>query len=223
MSERVLSRIGAAAGVASFVVTFVGFGVHGGLPSDITAAAIQSYTQGVSAGQTGLGNYLELLGYLLFLAFATYLYAVARAVSPDRLHWLNVLGFAAATTYVAVSAAAIGGQQVIVELVKAGGDAKTSLGFYILDNETFTMSFEIAALFAVALGSVLLTGGSALRVIGWAAIAAAAVLFISGMIGTISIKSPINQVGLLLFELWVVAASIYFLVRPPRLSRTAPG
>jgi len=33
MSERVLSRIGAASGVVSFVVTFVGFGVHGGLPS----------------------------------------------------------------------------------------------------------------------------------------------------------------------------------------------
>jgi len=223
MSEGVLSRIGAAAGVASFVVIFIGFGVHKGLPSDITAAAVQSYAQGVSAGQAGLGNYLELLGYLLFLAFATYLYAVARAVSPNDLHWLNVLGFAAATTYVAVSAAAIGGQQVLVELVKAGGDAKTSLGFYILDNETFTMSFEIAALFAVALGSVLLTGGSALRVIGWAAIAAAAVLFVSGMIGTISIKSPINQVGLLLFEFWVVAASVYFLVRPPRLSRAALG
>ena len=223
MSEGVLSRIGAAAGLASFVVIFIGFGVHRGLPSDITAAAVQSYAQGVSAGQAGLGNYLELLGYLLFLAFATYLYAVGRAVSPNGLHWLNVLGFAAATTYVAVSAAAIGGQQVLVELVKAGGDAKTSLGFYILDNETFTMSFEIAALFAVALGSVLLTGGSALRVIGWAAIAAAAVLFVSGMIGTISIKSPINQVGLLLFEFWVVAASVYFLVRPPRLSRAALG
>ena len=73
MSERVLSRIGAASGVVSFVVTFVGFGVHGGLPSATTAAAIKSYIGGVSAGQTGLGNYLELLGYLLFLAFAAYL------------------------------------------------------------------------------------------------------------------------------------------------------
>jgi len=222
MSERVLSRIGAAAGVASFVVTFVGFGVHKGLPSDITAAAVQSYAQSVSAGQAGLGNYLELLGYLLFLAFATYLYAVARAVSPDRLHWLNVLGFAAATTYVAVSAAAIAGQQVLVELVKAGGDAKTALGFYVLDNVAFTMSFEIAALFAVALGAVLVAGGSALRVIGWAAIAVAVVLFVSGMTGTISIKSPVNQVGLLLFELWLLAASVYCLIRPPRLSHAAP-
>jgi hypothetical protein len=86
MSERVLSRIGAASGIVSFVVTFVGFGVHGGLPSATTAAAIKSYVSGVSAGQTALGNYLELLGYLLFLAFATYLYAVARAVGADRFH-----------------------------------------------------------------------------------------------------------------------------------------
>src|SRR5438132_13731415 len=101
MSERVLSRIGAASGVVSFVVTFVGFGVHGGLPSATTAAAIKSYIAGVSAGRTGLGNYLELLGYLLCLAFAADLYAVARAATADRWHWLNVPGSQAAITCVA--------------------------------------------------------------------------------------------------------------------------
>jgi hypothetical protein len=219
MSERVLSRIGAASGVVSFVVTFVGFGVHGGLPSATTAAAIKSYVSGVTAGQTGLGNYLELLGYLLFLAFATYLYAVARAVGADRFHWLNVLGFAAATTYVAVSALAIAAQQVIVESGKAGVDANTALGFYILDNDAFTMSFEIAAMFAIAVGFVLSTGGFALRAIGGAAILAGAALFITGLVGTISIQSSISQVGLLLFEVWVVAASVFLLIRPARMSR----
>ena len=219
MSERVLSRIGAASGVASVVVTFVGFGVHGGLPSATTAGAIKSYVSGLSAGQTGLGNYLELLGYLLFLAFATYLYAVARAVGADRLHWLNVLGFAAAITYVAVSALAIAAQQVIVESGKAGVDANTTLGFYILDNDAFTMSFEIAAMFAITAGFVLLTGGFALRAIGAAAILAGAALFITGLLGTISIQSSISQVGLLLFEVWVVAASVFLLIRPTRMTR----
>jgi hypothetical protein len=223
MSERALSRIGAVCGAVSFVVTFVGFGVHGGLPSAPTAAAIKSYIGGVSAGQTGLGNYLELLGYLLFLAFATYLYAVARAAGADRFHWLNVLGFAAAITYVAVSALAIAAQQVIVESGKAGVDANTVLGFYILDNDVFTMSFEIAAMFAIAVGFVLLTGGFALRAIGGAAILAGAALFITGLVGTISIQSSISQVGLLLFELWVVAASIFLVIRPTRLTRLTEG
>src|SRR5215469_2643195 len=149
MTERNLSRIGAASGVLSVFVTFVGFGVHGGLPSATTTAAIQSYVNGVIAGQTGAGNYLELLGYLLFLVFAAYLYAVARTIGPDRLHFLNVLAVTAATTYVAVSALAIGAQQAIVESSSAGADVKSLLTLYIVDSEAFTLSFEILALFAI--------------------------------------------------------------------------
>ena len=90
------------------------------MPSATTTAAIQSYVNGVNAAQTGAGNYLELLGYLLLLVFATYLYAVARAICSERLHWLNVLVVTAATTYVAVSALAIAAQQVLVESNNAG-------------------------------------------------------------------------------------------------------
>jgi hypothetical protein len=216
-----VSRLGAASGALSFIVTFVGFGVHGGLPSDTTAAAVQSYVRGVNAGQTGAGNYLELLGYLLFLAFATYLYSVARAVGSERLHWLNVLAVTAATTYVAVSALGIAAQQVMVESSRAGIDAKTLLNVYILDSEAFTMSFEILALFAIAFGSVIVAGALLMRVIGGSAILVGAVLFVTGLIGTISISSSIAQIGLLVFELWMVAVSIFFMIRPPRIGRSA--
>ena len=215
-----MSRIAAASGIASIVVTFGGFGIHGGLPSDATAASVQKYVSGVNASTTGLGNYLELLGYLLILVFAAYLYALARASSRDRLHWLNVLGLAAAVTYVAVSGAAIAGQQALVEWSRTGADAKTALGFYILDSDAFTLSFEIVALFAIALGIVLLATGSALRVIGGAAILVGLVLFVTGMVGTMSIQSSIAQIGLLLFELWVAAVSIYLLIRPAVISRS---
>jgi len=221
VTERGVSRVGAASGVLSFVVTFVGFGVHGGLPSDTTSAAVQSYVNGVNAGQAGAGNYLELLGYLLFLVFAAYLYAVARAVGAERLHWLNVLAVTAATTYVAVSAVAIAAQQVMVESSQAGIDAKTLLNVYILDSEAFTMSFEILALFAIAIGAVIVAGALAMRVIGGGAILVGAVLFVTGLIGTISILSSIAQIGLLAFEVWMVAVSIFFMVRPPLISRAA--
>src|SRR5438270_12083990 len=114
MTESGISRIGAATGVVSVVVTFVGFGVHGALPTDTTADAVETYVKGVSASQAGIGNYLELLGYLLFLAFAAYLYAVGRVGVTNSLHWLNVLGLAAGITYIAVSAVAIAGQALMV-------------------------------------------------------------------------------------------------------------
>src|SRR5207248_7697226 len=61
MTESGISRVGAATGVVSVVVTFVGFGVHGALPTDTTAEAVEIYVKGVSASQAGIGNYLELL------------------------------------------------------------------------------------------------------------------------------------------------------------------
>jgi len=221
MSERSLSRIGASAGILSVVVTFVGFGVHGGLPSAATADAVRSYVIGVNAGQTGIGNYIELLGYVLFLVFATYLYAVARAVNPDRLNWLTVLGLAGAGAYVAVSAVAIAGQQVMVEWAKAGADAKTVLGIYILDADAFTLSFELAALFLAAVGGALLNAGRQLRLIGLTAIVIAAIVFASGLIGTASIENGITQVGFMLFVLWTLLAGIYLLIRPPLTGRAA--
>ena len=196
MSERLLSRIAAASGIASIVLTFGGFIVHGGLPSQATAASVQTYVNGVNASTTGLGNYLELLGYLLFLVFATYLHVIARTSIHDPLQWLNILGLTAAATYVALSCAAIAAQQAIVEWSRTGVDARTVLGFYILDDDAFALSFEILALFALALGVVLWNAGRALRIVGGAAILAALVLFVTGMIGTMSIESSITQVGL---------------------------
>jgi hypothetical protein len=216
-----ISRIGASAGIFSVIVTFVGFGVHGGLPSADTADAVRSYVDGVSASQAGIGNYIELLGYVLFLVFATFLYAVARAANPDRLNWLAVLGLVAAGTYVAVSAVAIAGQQVMVEWTKAGVDAKTVLGIYILDADAFTLSFELAALFLAAVGGALLNAGRQLRLIGLTAIVIAAIVFASGLIGTASIENGITQVGFMLFVLWTLLAGIYLLIRPPLTGRAA--
>lgn len=221
MSDSTLSRIGAATGVVSVVVTFIGFGVHGALPSDTTAVAVQSYVKGVGAAQAGIGNYLELLGYLLFLAFASYLYAVGRAGGADRLHWLNVLGFGAAITYVAVSAFAIAGQVLMVDWAKAGADPKVALGAYILDSAAFTLSFEIAALFLVAVGIVLWTRRIGLRLIGISGMLVGLVLFVTGLLSTASIQNSSSQIGYIVFSLWTVLAGIYLLIRPAPITRTA--
>jgi hypothetical protein len=219
MPSRSLSRIGAATGIFSVVVTFVGFGLHGGLPSAATADAVHSYVDGVSASQTGIGNYIELLGYILFLVFATFLYAFARAANTDRLNWLAALGLMAAGAYVAVSAVAIAGQQAMVEWTKAGVDSKTVLGILILDDDAFTLSFELAALFLLAVGTALLNSGPKPRLMGIAAIVIAVIVFVSGLIGTASIESGISQIGFLLFALWTLVVGIYLLIRPPSTGR----
>ena len=221
MTESAISRIGAATGVASVVVTFIGFGVHGALPTDTTAAAVQTYVNGVSESQAGIGNYLELLGYLLFLAFAAYLYAVGRAGGTNSLHWVNVLGLAAAITYIAVSAFAIAGQVLMVNWAKAGADPKTVLGAYMLDSAAFTLSFEITALFLLAVGILLWTRPIALRLIGSSGALVGLLLFVTGLISTASIQSSVSQIGFTVFSLWTLIAGIYLVIRPARTVRAA--
>jgi hypothetical protein len=223
MSGPSLSRVGASAGILSVVVTFVGFGVHGGLPPATTADAVRGYVNGVGASQTGIGNYLELLGYVLFLVFASFLYAVARGAKPYRPNWLAVLGFAGAIAYVAVSTVGIAGQQTMVEWAKSGADAKTVLGIYILDGEAFTLSFELAALFLATVGVTLLNISRPLRLIGIAAIVTGAIVFFSGLIGSSSIESDISQIGFMLFILWTLVAGIYLVIRPPLLGPAEPA
>ncbi len=217
-----LSRIGASAGILSVVVTFVGYGVHGGGPSDSTADAVRSYVNGISASQAGIGNYIELLGSVLFLVFAAFLYSFTRAANPERLNWIPTVGLVAAAAYVGVVVVAAAGQQVVVEWGKAGADPKTVLGAYILVQDAFTLSFELAALFLVAVGVALFNAGLLLRLLGAAAIVIAAIVFASGLIGTASIESGIPQTGFLLFDLWTLVAAVYLFIRPslPEPSRS---
>ena len=222
MSERTTSRLGALAAILSFILSIVGFGLHGGLPSAANADSVRRYVEGANPNQTGVGNYVELLGIVLFLVFATYLYSVARATNPDRLNWFAVAGLSGAVVYVALNAVAIASQQVMVEWAKAGADATTVLGISLLTDNTFTLAFELAALFLAGTGLAFLNAGRQLRVIGLSSIIMAAVVFLSGLIGIISLgNQPISGVGILLFNVWMLIAGIYLLIRPPMPTRVA--
>jgi hypothetical protein len=137
------------------------------------------------------------------------------------LHWLNVLGLAAAVTYIAVSAFAIAGQVLMVNWAKAGTDPKTVLGAYILDSAAFTLSFEIAALFLLAVGIVLWSRRVGLRLIGASGMLVGLVLFVTGLISTASIQSSISQIGYMVFSLWTVVVGIYLVIRPASITRAA--
>ena len=110
----------------------------------------------------------------------------------------------------------------MVEWAKAGADATTVLGISLLTDNTFTLAFELAALFLAGTGLAFLNAGRQLRVIGLSSIIMAAVVFLSGLIGIISLgNQPISGVGILLFNVWMLIAGIYLLIRPPMPTRVA--
>src|SRR5437870_1793055 len=94
-------------------------------------------------------------------------------------------------------------------------------GAYMLDSAAFTLSFEIAALFLLALGILLWTRPIALRLIGASGVFVGLVLFVTGLLSTASIQSSSSQIGYMVFSLWTVIAGIYLLIRPAPITRAA--
>lgn len=216
MTARSLARVGALAGVLSVIVTFIGPGIHGGLPDTVTEAGVRSYIASANAVQTGIGNFVELFGLLLLLVFAAFLYSTVREADAARRSWPAIAALIGATVYVAVGAVEIGAQQAMVEWGKAGADAKTTLGLYIFISASFPLSFEFGALFLAGIGVALLGGRGPLRLLALSALAVAIVLFASGLIGAASAgHSFLSQiVGTLLFHLWTLVAGVYLVIRP---------
>lgn len=214
MNERNLARLGGLAGVLSVAVTFAGFALHSRLPDATTQRAVSSYLASVSPTQTGIGNYIELLGYLLFMAFAAFLYSVARDAQPFPRSWLAIAGLAAAVAYVAATTIGISAQQGLVEWSKAGADAKTALGLYVLSADSFPLSFELSAMFLAGTGAALLDIRGPVRVLALAALALALVMLVCGFAGAASPGNGLLAFGFLLFLLWTLVAGVYFTVRP---------
>jgi hypothetical protein len=215
MTSRSLARVGALAGVLSVVVVFTGSSLHGGLPDTATESSVRSYISSANAVQTGIGNFVELLGNVLFLVFAAFLYSTVREADPARRSWPALSALVGAVAFVAVTALGISAQQAMVEWGKAGADAKTTLGLYIFDSDSFPLSFQFGALFLAGIGVALLGGRGPMRLLAISALAVAIAFFASGLSGAASPGgSVVNIVGYLLFQLWILVAGVYFVIRP---------
>jgi hypothetical protein len=107
----------------------------------------------------------------------------------------------------------------MVEWGKAGADAKTVLGLYVFDSDSFPESFQFGALFLAGTGVALLGARGPLRLLAISALVVAVIFFATGFIGAASSgQSLANILGYLLFMLWTLVAGIYFVIRPMPIS-----
>jgi hypothetical protein len=219
VTTRGWARVGALAGVLGVIVIFTGSSVHGGLPDTTTESGVRSYLASANATQTGIGNFLELFGNVLFLVFASFLYTAIRDADPARRSWPALAGLVGAIAFVAVTAVGIAAQQAMVEWGKAGADAKTVLGLYVFDSDSFPEKFQFGALFLAGTGVALLGARGPLRLLAISALVVAVIFFVTGFIGAASSgQSLANILGYLLFMLWTLVAGIYFVIRPMPIS-----
>lgn len=201
-------RLGATVGLLSIIVSTVGFFLHGNPPLGKSGAEIVTWAARVDHSRFAVGIYVELLGYLLFLAFAAWIWSVARPAAPGS-SWLGVGALLAAAVFIAISAVSDGLWLALLDGARGGTSAATLTIVRSGAEHVFAVSFLFGGLFSLLIGAAMLTGQ---RLPRWMGIS-------SAVLGVAVLIPPIALIASLLWELWVVAVSIALLIRPDAATR----
>ena len=212
-TSTIWDRVGAAGGILSLLFSIGGFALIGaagfGLGPEPSRADV---AEAVRDGQSGLaltGLYLDTIGSLFFIAFATRLWALlARAGSAPS--WLPLAALVAAATAVT---AGMGDKAAFYAIFTRADDGlavdsattlyDTASGFFALFRVFggfFVLVASLAALSAVALP----------RWLSWVGLVVGAASILSG----VAPNSDAAQLTFPLVALWIVAVSVVMLRRP---------
>lgn len=210
MSLRLQDRWFALCGVASVVIELVGTFVQMGSNdthsltwSSSTAAIARAFSHRATT-VVWVGAYLELVAIGLFLVFAIW---AARKLGGGVLGSIAA-GIAAANLAVSFVSLAL----LDAAAYLAGGHLPiaTARTLVVLNGATFVTTWFLNAFYLLAVAPLALSAGR--RVVGWSAVAIAAVTLVSAA------ASPgnVGQMSTLLWLLWIVGTSVALVRREPQ-------
>lgn len=203
---RILTRAGAATGLASMVVTTVGYMIHGDYPLDKSGAEIVKWAAASTGSSFTTGLYVEIFGFLLFLVFATWLWMAIRD-GDDISRWLSTAGFAGAMILLGMLALDDGVWMALLNGARHGTAPETLFTVRDAAQRALEISYVFEGLFLLCIGYVLFRTRSFVRWLGVGAI----------LLGIGCLVPPIALLVGLAADLWFVVLSIYLLVRPAAL------
>lgn len=201
MNEWMHDRLFAACGIASVAVMLagVGIGATGGrqfVTITSTPAEIAEAVAKPAGTAVWVGAYLELLSFGCFLAFAVW----ACAKLGGGL--LGQVARAAATSYATVSVASLAVMDTIAYRSGHGMGLQLATTLVTLNEALFVVTWFLSTFFLLAAGPLALKAGH--RVLGWSAIAVAAIVLVL----TPASLDNLAQLANLLWLAWIVAASV---------------
>ncbi len=210
MTTLTSNRTAGYLGIAAAVAIIVGFiGIAGFTPAiDATPEEFRQYLAGVSVARVYVGEYLESLGFVLFVFFAS---RTAQWAVTDRPAdgWLAQAAFGSAILTTGLALVAIG---ALAPLVHRAEDLPLELAQTVNDVRVAIRwgSLMATAGFLSACGVLLLKRRPQRRMLGWGGIVVAVVV----LAGLAAPTGGIADLGSMLFLLWVTAAGVA-LIRSP--------
>lgn len=206
MKDRWFALCGIASVVVELVGTFIQMSskdTHSLTWSSSTASITKAFSQHATT-VVWVGAYLEILSMGLFLAFAIWL----SFRLGGGLYGSIARGMAVANTAVSMVSLAI--LDTSAYLAGHALPVSTARVLVTVNGATFVTTWFLTAFFLLAIAPLALAQGG--RVIGWSAVAIAAVTFV----GVAADPNNLGQMSTMFALLWVVGTCIALLRREPR-------
>jgi hypothetical protein len=197
------TRVAAAFGLLSVFTIFAGFFIHSYPAIGASGKEIVHWATITNQRQFAIGIYIEHLGFLLLLLFAAWLWTVARDAEGGS-GWLSTAGFGAAVLYVGAGLVSNGVWWAVLDGGRHGTSPQTLTTIRDIAQHIYDLSLLLPAAFLILTGYVLFRTRALPRLIGGAAVP----------IGVSILIPPIANGMHTFFFLWMVAVSLYLLVRP---------
>ncbi len=207
-------RAAAAAGIVSMVFDQVGFGLlsaangnfpMAGAPTEQIAARFAS----ALPTQALIGIDLEVLGSVLFLVFVVCVWAKLRVAEADPA-WMSAASLIAGAMSQVAFVGAIAPERAIYSRAGNGLESAEAAMLADLNTALFGLGAAFVALYLLATGIAIVRTRALPRWLGWSALVLVPFLLAAGLL---SRPGP-AFLAFLLFPLWVVAASVFLLLRP---------
>ena len=210
MNIQLKDRWFALSGVASVVVELVGTFIqmsskdtHSLTWSSSTAAIAKAFSHRATT-VVWVGAYLELISMGLFLVFAIW---AAKKLGGGLL---GSIASGMAVANLAVSMVSLALLDASAYLAGSGLPVSTARVLVVANGGTFVTTWFLTAFYLLAVAPLALAAGR--RVVGWSAVAVAAITLVSAAAD----PGNVGQMSTLLSLVWIVGASIALARREPR-------
>ena len=206
---RRFSWLGAASALASIVLIFVGFGIHGSFKAQEAKAEVaQYYASHADSARVWTGNYVEFLGYLMFAIFVAWLWSIMRNEDHEDA-WARAAVLVGGTIYLALAATSFAAFDAAL---RRGGEIGPDAAAALSELGLFTYYLSWPAAAVAMMGAAVGVGRSRIlpRWLAWAAAAVAVILVAAAPLRLVAIDS--------LLQLWGIAAGVAWARRARRVS-----
>jgi hypothetical protein len=206
-STMIRTRIAAAVGLLSVVLSVVGFLIHGYPDVGAGGRALAHWAATRDQQQFAIGLYIEALGALLFLVFVAWLWSVTRDAEGGS-GWLSTAGFAAGALYV-VSIIDNGIWWALLDAGRRGTAPQTLAAIRDVAQHIFDTSLLFGGVSLLLIAYVLFRTAALPRWVG----------AVTAVLGLLMLVPPIEFGGLVVW-VWPVVLGVYLLIRPGVVAET---